>query len=71
MGSFTKGYGKARKMTEAWAIQKCTKKGASSETGMSFSINKSHFREAGMSFRISEASSERTRFRSRYVIENT
>ena len=38
---------------------------------MSFSINKSHFREAGMSFRISEVYSERTRFRSQYVVENT
>jgi len=41
------------------------------EAGMSFAINKSHFREPGMSFRISEAYSERTRFRSRNVIENT
>jgi len=31
------------------------KKIVESEAGMSFAINKSHFRESGMSFRISEA----------------
>jgi len=36
------------------------KKMALSEAGMSFAINKSHFREAGMSFRISKAFRERT-----------
>jgi hypothetical protein len=41
------------------------------EAGMSFAINKSHFREPGMSFRINLASDERTRLRSRNVIENT
>jgi len=37
---------------------------------MSFAINKSHFREPGMSFRISEASAPRTHFRSRNVVGN-
>jgi hypothetical protein len=41
------------------------------EAGMSFVINKSHFREAGMSFRISKRFAERTRLRSRNVVENT
>jgi hypothetical protein len=40
------------------------------EAGMSFAINKSNFREAGMSFRISNAFCERTHFESRNVIEN-
>jgi len=51
--------------------QKQQKKGAGHEAGMSFAINKSHFREAGISFRISETLCERTRLRSRNVIENT
>jgi hypothetical protein len=41
------------------------------EAGMCIRINKSHFREAGMSFRISRASDERTHLRSRNVVENT
>jgi len=41
--------------------QKQQKKWPAYEAGMSFAINKSHFREAGMSFRISEALAERTR----------
>jgi hypothetical protein len=41
------------------------------EAGMSFAINKSHFREAGMSFRISNVTLERTSLRSRNVVENT
>jgi len=40
------------------------------EAGMSFAINKSHFREPGMSFRINHASDERTHLRSRNVVEN-
>jgi len=34
------------------------KKTFESEAGMSFAINKSHFREAGMSFRISKCLGE-------------
>jgi len=41
------------------------------EAGMCIKINKSHFREAGMSFRINQNFCERSRFRSRNVIENT
>jgi len=51
--------------------QKQQKKLPAHEAEMSFAINKSHFREAEKSFRISEAFSERTRSRSRNVIENT
>jgi hypothetical protein len=57
-----------------WGIggwQESAQENMGHEAGMSFRMNKSHFREPGMSFRISEAFAERTHLRSRNVVENT